>query len=308
MKNKNLLSIGDLSSNDFLELLGRADRLKERHTSGMEPRPLIGKTLGLIFEKSSTRTRASFEAAMNQLGGASLFLPVQDLQIQRGETIGDTARVLSGYLDALVIRTYGQELLKEWADSAEVPVINGLTDLHHPCQALGDLMTIREQFKQLKGITMAYIGDGNNVAHSLIEAAAKTGLNIRVASPPGHEPNAGIVSTAEEDAKKTGAEILITGDPLEAARGVDVLYTDVWVSMGQEKEALAKAKKFQPFQINEKLLANAKDSAIVMHCLPAHRGEEITSEVMDGAQSVVWTQARNRLHAQKAVLEWLLVP
>ncbi|HSG05790.1 MAG TPA: ornithine carbamoyltransferase, partial [Nitrospiria bacterium] len=195
-----------------------------------------------------------------------------------------------------------------WANSAEVPVINGLTDLHHPCQALGDLMTIREHFKQLKGIRMAYIGDGNNVAHSLIEAASKSGLQIHVASPAGHEPDAGIVSAAKKEAQETGADLQVGGDPAEAARDADVIYTDVWVSMGQEKGARAKAKKFQPFQVNEKLVGTAKDSAIVMHCLPAHRGEEITSSVMDGPQSVIWAQAENRLHAQKAVLEWLLVP
>ncbi len=306
MSQHNLLSLHELTQTDVMELLARADRLKERQKSGMGPRPLVGKTLGLIFEKSSTRTRVSFEAAMNQLGGAALFLSVSDLQIQRGETIADTARVLSRFLDALVIRTFGQELLEEWARESDVPVINGLTDLHHPCQALGDLLTIRERLKELKGIKMAYIGDGNNMAHSLIEGASKTGMRIDLACPPGHEPEEEIIASAKEEAKKSGGEINLMESPAEAAKNADVIYTDVWVSMGQEKSEKTRIKKFQPYQVNKTLVDLAKDTAIVMHCLPAHREMEITSEILDGPRAVIWDQAENRLHIQKSILEWLL--
>lgn len=306
MKPKHLLAVHPIAAGDVTALLDRAARLKAQHRSGGDHRPLAGKTLGLLFEKASTRTRVSFETAMNQLGGDSLFLSLQDLQLKRGETVEDTARVLSLYLDALVIRTFGHDLLEEWAAAATIPVINGLTDLHHPCQALGDLMTIRERFGTLKGLKLAYIGDGNNVAHSLIEAAAKTGIEIRLASPKGFEPDPLIVEASRIVAKQTGGTIEILRDPAKAAEDADVLYTDVWISMGQEKQAKAKLKKFKPYQINDKLLLAAKPSAVVMHCLPAHRGMEITAAVLDGKQSIIWDQAENRLHIQKAILEWLL--
>ncbi len=306
MKPKHLLAVHQIAATDVTALLDRADRLKAQRRSGDAHRPLSGKTLGLLFEKASTRTRVSFEAAMSQLGGFSLFLSLGDLQLKRGETVADTARVLSRYLDALVIRTFGHDLLVEWTASATIPVINGLTDLHHPCQALGDLMTIREQFGALKGLKLAYIGDGNNVAHSLIEAAAKTGIEIHLACPKGFEPDPLIVEASRIVAKQTGGTIEISREPARAAEDADVLYTDVWVSMGQEKQAKAKLKKFKPYQINDKLLSVAKPSAVVMHCLPAHRGMEITAGVMDGKQSVIWDQAENRLHIQKAILEWLL--
>jgi ornithine carbamoyltransferase len=267
---------------------------------------LTGKTLGLLFEKASTRTRVSFEAAMNQLGGSGLTLSAGDLQLKRGETVADTARVLSRYLDALVIRTFGHDQLEAWAAAATIPVVNGLTDLHHPCQALGDLMTIRERFGALKGLKLAYIGDGNNVAHSLIEGAAQTGIEISLACPKGYGPNPRILEASRIVAKQTGAQIETMEEPRKAARDADVLYTDVWVSMGQEKEAKSRLKKFKPYQINKKLLSVAKPSAVVMHCLPAHRGMEITADIMDGKQSIVWDQAGNRLHVQKAILEWLL--
>jgi len=306
MRPKHLLTVHEIANGDVTALLDRADRLKAQRRSGAAHHPLTGKTLGLLFEKSSTRTRVSFEAAMHQLGGVSLFLSVQDLQIKRGETVADTARVLSRYLDVLVIRTFGHELLEEWAASATIPVINGLTDLHHPCQALGDLMTVRERFGPLKGLKLAYIGDGNNVAHSLIEAAAKTGIEIRLACPKGFEPDPMIVEASRIAAKRTGGTVEILRDPALAAEDADVLYTDVWISMGQEKQTRSKLKKFRPYQINDRLLSVAKPSAVVMHCLPAHRGMEITAEVMDGKQSVIWDQAENRLHIQKAILEWML--
>jgi len=306
MKARHLLTLLDLTPGDLIGLLDRADRLKAQHQAGGSHRPLTGKTLGLLFEKASTRTRVSFEAAMNQLGGSGLTLSADDLQLKRGETVADTARVLSLYLDALVIRTFGHDHLEAWAAAATIPVVNGLTDLHHPCQALGDLMTIRERFGALKGLKLAYIGDGNNVAHSLIEGAAKTGIEIHLACPKGYGPNPRIVEASRIVAKQSGAQIETMEEPRKAARDADVLYTDVWVSMGQEKEAKSRLKKFKPYQINDTLLSVAKPSAVVMHCLPAHRGMEITDDVMDGKQSIVWDQAGNRLHIQKAILEWLL--
>ncbi len=306
MKARHLLTVHEIAVSDITALLDRADRLKALRRSGGAHRPLTGKTLGLLFEKASTRTRVSFEAAMNQLGGAGLFISAGDLQLKRGETVADTARVLSRYLDALVVRTFGHDLLEEWAAAATIPVINGLTDLHHPCQALGDLMTIRERFGSLKGLKLTYIGDGNNVAHSLIEAAAKTGIEMRLACPKGFGPNPMTLEASRIEAKQTGARIELTEDPRKAAEDADVLYTDVWISMGQEKQAKTKLKKFRPYQVNDKLLAIAKPLAVVMHCLPAHRGMEITSHVMDGKQSIIWDQAENRLHIQKAILEWLL--
>ena len=306
MKPKHLLSLHALAATELTGLLDRADRLKAERRAGNGPRPLAGKTLGLLFEKASTRTRVSFEAAVNQLGGSALFLSAGELQLKRGETAADTARVLSRYLDALVIRTFGQDHLEAWAAAASIPIVNGLTDLHHPCQALGDLMTIRERFGALKGLRLAYIGDGNNVAHSLIEGAAKTGIEIRVACPKGYGPDPLIVEASRIAARQTGARIEMTDDPRKAARDADILYTDVWISMGQEKEAKTRLKKFKPYQINDRLLSGAKPSAVVMHCLPAHRGMEISSDVMDGKQSIVWDQAENRLHIQKAILEWLL--
>jgi ornithine carbamoyltransferase len=306
MKARHLLTLLQLTPGDLIGLLDRADRLKAQQRSGGSHRPLTGKTLGLLFEKASTRTRVSFEAAMNQLGGSGLTLSASDLQLKRGETVADTARVLSRYLDALVIRTFGHDQLEAWAAAATIPVVNGLTDLHHPCQALGDLMTIRERFGALKGLKLAYIGDGNNVAHSLIEGAAQTGIEIHLACPKGYGPNPRIVEASRIVAKQTGAQIETMEEPRKAARDADVLYTDVWVSMGQEKEAKTRLKKFKPYQINDTLLSVAKPSAVVMHCLPAHRGMEITGDVMDGKQSIVWDQAGNRLHIQKAILEWLL--
>jgi ornithine carbamoyltransferase len=248
----------------------------------------------------------SFEAGINQLGGQSLFLSATDIQLSRGESIADTARVLSRYLDALIVRTYDHATVEEWAREATIPVINGLTDLCHPCQALSDLMTIREKKGTLTGLKIAYVGDGNNVANSLMEAAAKMGLAISLACPTGYEPDQRIVDVARAEADRTGGAIEILANPHVAVKGADVVYTDVWVSMGREREQSRRLKALTPYQLNERLLKNAKPDAIVMHCLPAHRGQEITGGVLDGPQSVVLDQAENRLHMQKAILVELL--
>ncbi len=303
---KDLLTIRDLPAACVAGLLKQAARLKSLQRRRTLYQPLRGKTLGLLFEKPSTRTRVSFEAGISQLGGRSLFLSAGDIQLSRGETIADTARVLSRYLDGLVVRTFAHATVEEWAREATIPVINGLTDWCHPCQALSDLLTIKERKGRLAGIKLAYIGDGNNVANSLIEAAVKTGMAISVATPAGYEPDRAIVEQARRDAAATGATVELTQDPHMAAKGADALYTDVWVSMGQEAEAAPRLAALAPYQVNERLLAGAKPDAIVLHCLPAHRGQEITAGVMDGPHSAVFDQAENRLHMQKAILvEWL---
>lgn len=265
---RDLLTIGDLSSGEIDRLLKRAIELK----SGIDANkcPLRGKSIGLLFEKASTRTRVSLEVGIYQLGGQSIYMNPGEIQIARGETIHDTAKVLSRYLDAIVIRTFSHGLLVEFASLASIPVINGLSDLHHPCQALADLMTILEKKKRLKNTRLVYIGDGNNVAHSLIEAASRTGMHIAIACPKGYEPDADIIKNA---LKSAGSEIKVTENPGEAVCNADVVYTDVWVSMGQEKEAAKKKKKFRNYQLNSKLLSHAKKDAIVMHCMPAHRGK-----------------------------------
>jgi ornithine carbamoyltransferase len=260
----------------------------------------------MIFEKSSTRTRVSFEVGMYQLGGQALFLSAQDLQMGRGEPIADTARTLSRYVDGIMIRTYSQKTVEELARYATIPVINGLTDLHHPCQALADLFTIQEKRGRLHGLRFCYIGDGNNMAHSLIEACAKVGMHASLACPPGYEPDAGIMREAKQVAAATGAELMLSSDPRKAAKSADIVYTDVWASMGQEKEHTQRVKAFTGYQIDERLMASAAPDALFMHCLPAHRGEEIAASVIDGPQSVVFDQAENRLHTQKAVLEFLM--
>ncbi|MDH4100157.1 MAG: ornithine carbamoyltransferase [Nitrospirota bacterium] len=301
---KDFLTIGQLTRTDLVALLDQAASLKEIQKRGGIHQPLAGKSVGLIFQKSSTRTRVSFEVGIFQLGGQSIFLSPHDIQLGRGETVADTARVLSRYLHAVVIRTYGQQIVEELAHYAEIPIINGLTDQHHPCQALADLLTVREQKGHLEGLKLAYIGDGNNMAHSLIEAAALSGMHISVAAPEGYRPDETIVANARSLAGAGKVDIVV--DPFDAARDADVLYTDVWASMGQEAETEARKKIFKPYQINRALLKEAGADAIVMHCLPAHRGEEITEEVLEGPRSVVWDQAENRLHTQKAVLELLL--
>jgi len=306
LKGKDFLSLKDFTPEEIKALLDLALKLKAEYKQGVRHEILKGKTLAMIFTKSSTRTRVSFEAGMFQLGGLAHFLSKQDLQLGRGETIADTARVLSRYVDGILIRTYEQAEVEELALYADVPVINGLTDLYHPTQALADMLTILEHKGKLEGIKLAFIGDGNNVANSLMIAGAKLGLEVRVASPPGYEPLEEIVEMSKAFAKEYGGKIVLGNDPVEASKGADVLYTDVWASMGQEKEVEERKKHFAGFQINNEILALADKKAIVMHCLPAHRGEEITDEVMDGPQSAVFDEAENRLHAHKAILAALL--
>lgn len=303
---KDLLDVAAMSRAQVDALLRLAASLKAKQRRGLPHSLLPGKTLGLLFQKPSTRTRVSFEAGMNQLGGHALVLPMGDIQLSRGETVADTARVLSRYLDGIVIRTYDHGIVEEWAREATMPVINGLTDHSHPCQALSDLLTIQEIKGRLKGLTVAYIGDGNNVTNSLIEAAAKMGMRITVGCPVGYQPDQHVIDVARLEAEKTGASIEVMDNPQVAVKEADVVYTDVWISMGREREQARRLKTLAPYQLNGRLLQRAKADAIVMHCLPAHRGEEITADVLDGPQSVVIDQAENRLHMQKAILVQLL--
>lgn len=308
---KDLLAVADLTCSRIFRLFRIAREIKAAPRTGPASQWLAGLTLGLLFEKPSTRTRVSFEAGMHQLGGQAVFLPSDTIQLSRGESLADTALVLSRYLDGLVIRTFEQSTLEEWARHATVPVINGLTDLCHPCQILADLFTImevKESFAEnaFDGFKLAYVGDGNNVANSLIEAGAKVGMHVAIGCPPQYQPDPGIVERSREEAVRTGATIEIVHNPAVAAENADALYTDVWTSMGQEHEQAERLKAIAPYQLNEDLLRRAKPAAVVLHCLPAHRGEEITAAVLDGPQSVVLQQAENRLHVQKAILtEWL---
>lgn len=306
LKGKDLLTLADYSADTIKNLLTNAKKLKNAHLLGEETNLLKGKILGLIFDKPSTRTRVSFEAGMLQLGGQVLYLNGQDLQLGRGEPISDTAKVLSQYVDAIMIRTFSHGRVEELAEHATIPVINGLTDLYHPCQALADLLTIEEIKGKLEGIKMAYIGDGNNVAHSLMIAAAKMGMHLTVATPEGYEPDEKITTLAKNFALESGAKIVVTNNPKEAVKEVDVIYTDVWTSMGQETENELRKKVFADFQVNEELVAEAKSDFIFLHCLPAHRGEEVTSSIIDGHSSYVFQQAGNRLHVQKALLAEIL--
>lgn len=303
---KDLLSLGPVPSEYVHRLLALAAELKQLRQQRKVHARLAGRTLGLLFQKASTRTRVSFEVGMNQLGGQALFLPINDIQLSRGESVPDTARVLSRYLDGIVVRTFDQAIVEEWARESTIPIINGLTDLHHPCQALSDLLTIQEKKKTLKGLRLAYVGDGNNMANSLIEAAAKVGMHISLGCPRGYQPDAAVVERARQDAARTGSRIELSEDPEAAVKGADAVYTDVWISMGQEREQARRLKAFSAYQVNERLMKRAKSDAIVLHCLPAHRGEEITAGVLDGPQSVVFDQAENRLHIQKAILVELL--
>jgi len=304
--NKDLLDVAALSKSELDGLLALAARLKEKQRRGISHPLLQGKTLGLLFQKPSTRTRVSFEAGMNQLGGHAMVLPMGDIQLSRGESVADTARVLSRYLDGILIRTYDHAVVQEWASEATMPVINGLTDQSHPCQALSDLLTIKEKKGRLKGLKIAYVGDGNNVANSLIEAAAKMGMSIALGCPSGYQPDQHVVDIARIEAAKTGATVELGHDPNVAVKDADVIYADVWISMGREREHARRLKVLAPYQVNSRLVSRAKPDAIVMHCLPAHRGEEITADVLDGSQSVILDQAENRLHMQKAILVKLL--
>ncbi|PWK04976.1 ornithine carbamoyltransferase [Tumebacillus permanentifrigoris] len=296
------LDFADHSALDLQDLLALAIDLKDKHQKGTPFRPLAGKTLGMIFEKASTRTRVSFEVAMFQLGGHALFLSGSDTQIGRGEPIPDTARVLSRYVDGLMIRTFGHANVIELARYATVPVINGLTDLHHPCQVLADILTLWEKKGTLKGLTVTYIGDGNNMANSWLVAAPKFGLNLHIATPAGYECDPAVVEQAQGYAKLHGTEIVLTHDPVVAVTNTDMIYTDVWASMGQESEQQERLDKFTAYQVNAELVKHAKPDYLFMHCLPAHRGEEVTSDVIDGPNSVVFDEAENRLHVQKAIL------
>lgn len=306
LKGKHFLTLLDFTSSEILYLLDQAVKMKKEQKEGNAQELLKGKSLGMIFENSSTRTRVSFEVGMTQLGGHALFLSPRDLQIGRGEPIMDTAQVLSRYVDGIMIRTNSHESVEELAKYSTVPVINALTDYYHPCQAMADLLTIYEHKGTLKGLKMAYVGDGNNVAHSLVIAAAKVGMDIAVANPKGYEMNETIVARAMKVAEETGSTITITTDPVEAVKEADVIYTDVWASMGYEGEQSEREKAFTGYQVNTELVSNAKSDYIFLHCLPAHRGEEVAAEVIDSKHSVIYDEAENRLHAQKAILAALL--
>ena len=307
LKGKDMLSIHDLSVDEVQEILALAKELKAKQKAGVPHEILKGKTLGMIFEKSSTRTRVSFETGMYQLGGQALFLSNRDLQLGRGEPIRDTARVLSRYLDGIMIRTFGHDRVEELAKWADIPVINALTDLLHPCQVLTDLLTIEEyKGKNLKGLKMAYVGDGNNMTNSFLYGCAKVGMTFVAATPEDYRPDETVFKNALEDAKETGAELSLVTDPKEAVKDADIVVTDTWASMGQEAEHEARKKIFAPYQVNKELLKGADKRVIVMHCLPAYRGEEITEEVLEANADVIFDEAENRIYVEKAVLAVLL--
>ncbi len=305
---QDLISLHDLTSDEVKELLELGIKLKAEKKAGIEHHILKGKTLGMIFTKSSTRTRVSFEVGMTQLGGYPLFLSSNDIQLGRGETIYDTAKVLERMLDGIMIRTYAHQDVLDLAEHANIPVINALTDLLHPCQVLADLMTTYEHKGKLEGLKLAYIGDGNNMAHSLMYGCAKAGMNCAIATPDDarYQCDAEVVANAKDDFKKAGTELILTNDPVEAIKNADVVYTDTWVSMGMEEEKEERQRLFMPYQVNGELFENAASDAIFMHCLPAYRGFEVTEEVIDGPQSVIFDEAENRLHAQKAVMVKLM--
>lgn len=298
---KHLLKLSDWQSEDIIEVLNLADQLKYEKKNGIEHKILSGKTLGMIFEKSSTRTRVSFEVGMYELGGNALFLSSNDLQIGRGEPVQDTARVLSRFLDGIMIRTYAQSEVEALAEYGSIPIINGLTDYAHPCQVLADLLTIREYKGKLQGLKLCFIGDGNNMANSLIVGCIKCGMSVAIACPDNYQPDSDIMAWAKEN-----GDFLVTSDIEKAVSGADVVYTDVWASMGQESEAAERKKQFCDFQVNEKFMALANKNAMVLHCLPAHRGEEITAETFEKHANEIFDEAENRLHAQKAVLVMLM--
>jgi len=306
MKGKNLVSISDLSREEVTQILETAEIIKLRHYSNEEQPLLKGKVLGMIFQKPSLRTRVSFETGMIQLGGQAIYLGPDDIKLGQREATKDIAQVLSRYVSGIMARTFSHEIMLELAKYSSVPVINGLSELLHPCQVLGDLLTIKEKKGRLSNLKLVYIGDGNNVAHSLLLGAVKVGMDIVLATPPDYEPKSEIVDIAKEDAKRINSKIEIIHDPKEAVDGADVIYTDVWTSMGFEKESKIRKDVFKPYQINQNLVNKAKEDVIILHCLPAHRGEEITDEVIDGPHSVVIDQAENRLHVQKGVLVLLL--
>jgi ornithine carbamoyltransferase len=306
IKGKSLASLYDLNKEEIGEVLKTAELLKLQLLRGEEHPLLKGKTLAMIFEKPSTRTRVSFEVGMFQLGGHALYLGINDLQLGRGETIADTARVLSRYVDGIMARVFAHQTILDLIKYSRVPVINGLSDLCHPCQGLADLFTIYEKRGGLSGLKLAYIGDGNNVAHSLLYGCSKVGINITLGCPKGYEPHPGVVSQAQKEAESTGTAVKVTNDPKKAVKGADIIYTDVWTSMGKEKEHEERLNKFRPFQVNAQLVKEAKEDYLFMHCLPAHRGEEVTDGIADSKNSIILDQAENRLHTQKALLALII--
>lgn len=303
---RDFLTLRELTSGELAGLVQRAWEMKHQPRGTDTSRPLMGKSVALLFEKPSTRTRVSFEVGIHQLGGQSLFLSPRDVQLSRGEPLNDTARVLSRYLSALVVRTYSQETLEILAKEADIPIINALTDLAHPCQIIGDLLTVKENTDEIAGTRVTYVGDGNNVANSLIIGCAAMGLNLDLACPAGYDPDPGFLAEGQRRAAENGGMVRVLRDPVEAAAGSQFLYTDVWTSMGQEEESEKRRHDLADYQLNGRLLDAAAQGAGIMHCLPAHRGEEITDEMMEHPASIVFDQAENRLHAQKAILEWLL--
>lgn len=303
---KHLITLKDITTNEFHDILKLTEKLKYENKNGITHHLLKGKTLGMIFAKSSTRTRISFEVGMYQLGGHALFLNTNDIQLGRGESIYDTANVLSRFIDGIMIRTFDQKDVEDLAKYGQIPVINGLTDLTHPCQALTDMFTIYEEKGKLEGLKLCYVGDGNNMTHSLLFACAHGGMDMSVATPKGFECDPQIVEDALAMAKKSGSKLVFTNDPQEAAAGADAVYTDTWVSMGQESEKAEKVKKFDGFQVNKELMAHAAPDAIFLHCLPAYRGYEVSADVIDSPCSKVFDEAENRLHTQKAVMAMLM--
>ena len=303
---KHLITLKDITTDEFNDILKLSIKLKDENKRGIEHHLLKGKTLGMIFSKSSTRTRVSFEVGMYQLGGHALFLSSNDIQLGRGETIYDTANVMSRFIDGIMIRTFKQSDVSDLAKYGTIPIINGLTDLTHPCQALADFLTIYEEKNKLEGLKLTYVGDGNNVTHSLLYAAALSGMDMAVATPKGFECDGEVVEAALSMAKKTGAQLIFTNDPEEAVKNADAIYTDTWVSMGQESDKEEKVKKFAGYQVDEKLMAKANEDAIFLHCLPAYRGYEVSEGVIDGKWSRVFDEAENRLHVQKAVMAMLM--
>ena len=302
MRGKSLASLYDLTKEEIEQVLKTSDLLKLQLYRGQEHPLLKGKTLAMIFEKPSTRTRVSFEVGMWQLGGYALYLGVGDLQLGRGETIGDTAQVLSRYVNGIMARVFAHQTILDLVKHSRVSVINGLSDYSHPCQGLADLFTVYEKKGRLPGLKLAYVGDGNNVAHSLIYGCSKMGMTVVLGCPKGYEPDSQVVAKGKEEAKRNGCEVIVTNDPKEAVKGADVIYTDVWASMGKEKEKEERANIMKPYQVNRDLVKLAKEDYIFMHCLPAHRGEEVTNEVADSKNSVIFDQAENRMHTQKALM------
>ena len=306
MKGKSIASLYQLTREEIEQILKTSELLKLQLLRGQEHLLLKGKTLAMIFEKPSTRTRVSFEAGMWQLGGYALYLSASDLQLGRGETIADTAQVLSRYVNGIMARVFAHQTILDLVKHSRVPVVNALSDFSHPCQGLADLFTIYEKKGRLSGLRLAYIGDGNNVAHSLLYGCSKVGMNITLGCPKGYEPNPEVVSQAKKEGKRNGCEVKVRNDPAEAVKGADVVYTDVWASMGKEKEHEERIRVFRPYQVNAKLVKMAKEDYLFMHCLPAHRGEEVTDEVADSKNSVIFDQAENRLHTQKALLSLIM--